>query len=184
MQQIFTSYLYSTYNIWRDQQRNGQMTKYHKLFSPEHFVYVCTMCCLLHIIDNVFGNVLLGVVHLPVIVLFHIYCFIEQHPGDIQPHRKEAGGGQMPYSTQIGPDMVRWLWSYISPEGRDGQSISILNSNHYCIANGNTRCRGGVSLKTSLERDDIDIRETWSSFWVVSDLTWKWTIDVLGCGSW
>ena len=136
MQQIFTSYLYSTYNIWRDQQSNGQMTKYHTLFSPEHFVYVCTMCCLLHIIDNVFGNVLLGVVHLPVIVLFHIYCFIEQlhiycfieqHPGDIQPHRKEAGGGQMPYSTQIGPDMVRWLWSYISPEGRDGQSISILN---------------------------------------------------------
>ena len=86
----------------------------------------CTICCLLNIIDNVFGNVLLGVVHLPVIVLFHTYCFIEG-PGRCggYPHRKEAGGGVGKYPIQPKLDLT---WSvgggHIShQQRRDGQSI-------------------------------------------------------------
>ena len=91
------------------------------------------MCCFLHIIDNVLGNVLLGVLHLLVIVLFHIYCFIEQWGvGDIHMERRLVG--EIPNSTQIGPDTVRWWWSYISPP-EEGWTIH-LNPyfNHFHIA--------------------------------------------------
>ena len=104
----------------------------------KYILCLSTTCCLLHIIDNVFGNVLLGVVHLAVIVLFHIYWFIEQqHPG-ISSHTERRLVVWWA-NTLFNPN---WTWHgqmvvVIYLTRGEGWTINFNPYfNHYCIANG------------------------------------------------
>lgn len=117
-------------------------------------------CCLSHIIDNVFGNVLLGVLHLPVIVLFHIYCFI------VWGISTQKGGWWA--NTQFTPN---WTWHgqmvvviYRTWGGMDNQFESLLRPLWYYQAGVLFLCQL-LLQKQWKESGDENTRHFLGGFW-------------------